>query len=1114
MSALFQALAKDSATGALLVTTGTAAPDHYYSGLPFESDGTLCVDTSGAITHYHQGIPFTAEGRISVTTDAVSYYGSGAAPFSSAGRLAMTADAASSHSSGVAYSASGSITALGLSALVWAAAGSQHLFTGSGSHELKAQYLGVGTPSFTTSALLLPDNNGVYVSISANTATWHGARWAGGIPYDDDGTGTTLSPYPKLYGAPALTNDLTYSNDLTNAVWTMRGTATATLDEVGITGEPNTACAVVVGTGGNDIFQRVTGTVSDAVSTPRIFMKAVSSGTLLIQNPAGSSRGKWYVDLSLVSTTDFEAVTSDHAAVTVSSAFSNNGTASGVHFKSNSGIQTIIVGNSEYHDDKSISEVRGSAPIITVGSAVTTSAVAIAYDIGNHDDDKGAYYCEYRNFGAESVGIITAGNAARVLYSNLSSRIGSYDGAGAVTVFGSTITGSDISVGVAYSLTDSLFELNWEGSKAEGAFVGYTAGTSLYVASDIAGGGSPDAPVLIGDVRRYDLDYADAKAKLVELIALSALLLNMPLQVSITPTKGTGAPTYARAGEATFQDFEGLIKTVLEDEARFEGSRRVANLIADSYSFSGWSGIGTGVITDEGDGTAVVSGLDGAGGNFATEDTLLGVSISGQTARFSISILGAGTDIGKTVALTLKRASGGADSPQSATLTLTGAWQRVTIPLHSGNASNTGYVVQVGGSTGSGTPAGGVTIKAPQIEQVTGQANQNPSEYVSVGVLSDPWHGAGVDGVKNFLTKNGNTVASNVVTEATGAVIDGDDFRADAGGPFGYLSESASENRILNSDAFEEGSWNAQRVTITDNDHIGPSGKKNAALIVDSTDNHNHRWWATPTTETGEQAFSVYAKKYVGLDWCWMRLNNASGNPLLAYFNVTTGDTGLVDSGLVSSMELGPNGWYRCSIVEATGFVGSAVAMMGLASADGVPNYAGNGTDGMYFASAQEEESSFPTSYIPTEASAVSRNADVLTIPDTGNIEDAAGTAVGEFSTLWSTIGGQAHGLSRNSNGRFVYISGGVPDLSVTYDGANLSFTDRTTSMFGVVEEARSSWGDELTAYYKGVPDSTPYPTYSGTMGSGDIAIGCRNDGAVQWNGTIRNVKIYNVEDI
>jgi hypothetical protein len=42
-----------------------------------------------------------------------------------------------------------------------------------------------------------------------------------------------------------------------------------------------------------------------------------------------------------------------------------------------------------------------------------------------------------------------------------------------------------------------------------------------------------------------------------------------------------------------------------------------------------------------------------------------------------------------------------------------------------------------------------------QVENVSGQADQTASEYVSVGVLSAPFHGAGVDGCKYFTHQQG-----------------------------------------------------------------------------------------------------------------------------------------------------------------------------------------------------------------------------------------------------------------------------------------------------------------------------------------------------------------------
>jgi hypothetical protein len=65
------------------------------------------------------------------------------------------------------------------------------------------------------------------------------------------------------------------------------------------------------------------------------------------------------------------------------------------------------------------------------------------------------------------------------------------------------------------------------------------------------------------------------------------------------------------------------------------------------------------------------------------------------------------------------------------------------------------------------TSGDSIDIRYPQLEEVTGQDITAPSEYVD----SETDYGAGVNGVRYFSTENGNTVASNVVTEATGAAL-------------------------------------------------------------------------------------------------------------------------------------------------------------------------------------------------------------------------------------------------------------------------------------------------------------------------------------------------------
>ncbi len=82
-----------------------------------------------------------------------------------------------------------------------------------------------------------------------------------------------------------------------------------------------------------------------------------------------------------------------------------------------------------------------------------------------------------------------------------------------------------------------------------------------------------------------------------------------------------------------------------------------------------------------------------------------------------------------------------------------------------------------------------------QIEETTGASGLTlPGEYTSVGILSDPWHGAGIDGLAYKTTDlSGTTVDGNgVVTQNPGATIS----------PAPRLKiEPAATNYLLNSDA-------------------------------------------------------------------------------------------------------------------------------------------------------------------------------------------------------------------------------------------------------------------------------------------------------------------------
>lgn len=104
MSALLQLVTPRGATGAINVVDGTGVPDHFTAGLPYDSAGSLAIDTVSAIDHHHQGLPFTANSRIAASVGvAVADVGDGAAPYTAAGRLAFGTGVITHHNSGVAY---------------------------------------------------------------------------------------------------------------------------------------------------------------------------------------------------------------------------------------------------------------------------------------------------------------------------------------------------------------------------------------------------------------------------------------------------------------------------------------------------------------------------------------------------------------------------------------------------------------------------------------------------------------------------------------------------------------------------------------------------------------------------------------------------------------------------------------------------------------------------------------------------------------------------------------------------------------------------------------------------------------------------------------------------
>jgi hypothetical protein len=204
------------------------------------------------------------------------------------------------------------------------------------------------------------------------------------------------------------------------------------------------------------------------------------------------------------------------------------------------------------------------------------------------------------------------------------------------------------------------------------------------------------------------------------------------------------------------------------------------------------------------------------------------------------------------------------------------------------------------------------------------------------------------------------------------------------GESLGLLIEEQRANLLQRSDDFANAYWTKTNSSIESNTVVAPDGTLTGdRLVEDTTASSNHFVVSTTITPTSgvTYTFTVYAKA-AQRTWMAMQGDNAGLNGR-AFFNLANGTIGTVASGTTASITSVGNGWYRCSFTRtaqaafATGFVVQP------ASADNTNSYTGDGYSGIYIWGAQLEAGAFPTSYIPTVASQVTRNADAASMTGT-----------------------------------------------------------------------------------------------------------------------------------
>ena len=185
------------------------------------------------------------------------------------------------------------------------------------------------------------------------------------------------------------------------------------------------------------------------------------------------------------------------------------------------------------------------------------------------------------------------------------------------------------------------------------------------------------------------------------------------------------------------------------------------------------------------------------------------------------------------------------------------------------------------------------------------------------------------------------------------------------------LLEPQSTNLLPYSEDFSQ--WLPTNVNTTQNAVTSPDGTVNADKLIGTSTTIQHRINFTSSNASGSTTFSFFAKS-AEYNSCWARIGLDG-----AYFDLENGLTGGQSSGITSSIVNYGNGWYRCIITKASSSVNEVCRINLTASYLGVGDFLGDDTSGIYIYGGQHEQLSHPTSYIPTNGSTVTRDAETCT---------------------------------------------------------------------------------------------------------------------------------------
>lgn len=309
--------------------------------------------------------------------------------------------------------------------------------------------------------------------------------------------------------------------------------------------------------------------------------------------------------------------------------------------------------------------------------------------------------------------------------------------------------------------------------------------------------------------------------------------------------------------------------------------------------------------------------------------------------------------------------------------------------------------------------------------------------------------------------------------------------------------------------------WASIRGTTTSNNIIAPNGELVGSLYEKTEDaNEGYVYRNLTVSSVGTYSVSLFFK-YNNSQYAHFLLFDGSSNGARAWFDIQNGVVGTSttfgSTFTVSDLSIKNygNGWYKCSAkYVVTGTDTTWQFRVSPSGSNGVTN-SDSGAK-IYFFGAQIEQGSYPTSYIKTEASAVTRLKDECL---NGGDSDLFNITEGTFfvdTTPFTYEAIERITLSNNSyNNRiliskanasqlqFIIVSNNITVATTTQ---NINYNQRNKIAFTFKE-------NEFKFYLNG---SLVHTDTSGSVPNGLNDLSFKGIGsALYWNGKIHDTRVY-----